>query len=263
MVICWLKTDVVKILLRNIALHQLNWGRKSWLTINDKSLLSYQYIHIIQLLLLEQFNCPAALQQFTNCFRQKIPRSNQAARWWSWWGFSRKDQIRPNDPSFCKLYRYRSSELFWADYQFLVNYSQNWLRIFCCAELWLHPGRCSVMAPVLSAGVTTSSRVFLSLLLVWEGETSPSPVWLVCWGTFNLNIYFCFFSFTFILNNIIWLMLIGPFNWSGKMCPVWLVIFRVFWVLNHFIALYSHPALPQACWSVQLEDDWIVVFLRQ
>ena len=29
------------------------------------------------------------------------------------------------------------------------------------------------MAPVLSAGVTTSSRVFLSLLLGWEGETTP------------------------------------------------------------------------------------------
>ena len=202
MIICWLGTDVVKILLRNIALHQDNRGRKSWLTINDKSLLSYQYIHIIQLLLLEQFNCPAALQQFTNCFRQKIPRSNQAARWWSWWGFSRKDQIRPNDPSFCKLYRYRSSELFWADYQFLVNYSQNWLRIFCCAELWLHPGRCSVMAPVLSAGVTTSSRVFLSLSLVWEGETSPSPALPAWWGTLHLTIVFWFndeYSFFLII----------------------------------------------------------------
>ena len=43
------------------------------------------------------------------------------------------------------------------------------------------------MAPVLSAGVTTSSRVFLSLLQVWQGETSPRPAWLVGWGTASIT----------------------------------------------------------------------------
>ena len=50
-------------------------------------------------------------------------------------------------------------------------------------------------------------------------------------GDISFKHIFQFFSFAFILNNLIWLMLIGPFNWSMKMCPVWLDIFPVFWII--------------------------------
>ena len=66
-------------------MHQVNRGRKSWLTINYKSFFSYQYIHIIFNLISPGFfswnnsiEC-AVFQQIRNCLRQKVPRTDQPA----------------------------------------------------------------------------------------------------------------------------------------------------------------------------------------